>query len=128
MFWDSSDYGDNQETQTALAAQQQVINDLENELQYRRADRPPDETPPEQSAAAPASPKSAAPEPPSPATVLVFRDHHRAEVRNYAIMGDKLYEFADYHRKTIPLSDIDIPATVQANEEQGVEFRVPDKL
>lgn len=62
---------------------------------------------------------------PIAATILVFRDHRQVEVENYAIMGDTLYEFAQHWTRRIPLSDLDIPATVKLNEQRGVEFRVP---
>jgi hypothetical protein len=73
-----------------------------------------------------------APQPPPPAvevkpgepTVLVFRNGHHQEVTNYAIMGDTLYSF-DEGRKKIALAELDIPATIKANDERGLEFRVP---
>ena len=78
---------------------------------------------------APAAP----PEPPAPPpadvkpgdpTVLVFRNGKQQEVTNYAIMGDSLYVF-DQARKKIALADLDIPATVKANNDRGVEFNLP---
>jgi endonuclease YncB( thermonuclease family) len=57
-------------------------------------------------------------------TTLVFRDGHKQEVTNYAIMGQTLYVFDSRTRK-IALADIDVPATVKANDDQGVEFQVP---
>ncbi len=60
-----------------------------------------------------------------PDTMLVFRDQHKQEVRNYAIVGQTLWNFAPQHTEKIPLSDLDLPATTKANEERGVTFRVP---
>jgi hypothetical protein len=60
-----------------------------------------------------------------PATVLVFRDQHKLEVQNYAIVGQTLWNFAPDHTQKIPLSDIDLPATTKANDERGVDFRLP---
>lgn len=57
-------------------------------------------------------------------TTLVFRDGHHQEVTNYAIMGQTLYVF-DSRTKKIALADLDVPATVKANDDQGVEFQVP---
>jgi hypothetical protein len=57
-------------------------------------------------------------------TTLVFRDGHKQEVTNYAIMGQTLYVFDDRTKK-IALADIDVPATVKENDDQGVEFQVP---
>ncbi len=61
----------------------------------------------------------------SPATVLVFRDQHKVEVQNYAIVGQTIWTFAPQHTQKIPLSELDLPATEKANDERGVEFRLP---
>lgn len=61
----------------------------------------------------------------APATVLVFRDEHKQEVHNYAIVGQTLWNFNPQHTQKIPLSDLDIPATTKANDERGVDFHVP---
>ena len=58
-------------------------------------------------------------------TVLVFRDGHKQEVNNYAIMGQTLYVF-DARTQRIALSDLDVPATIKANENRGVEFHLPN--
>ena len=62
---------------------------------------------------------------PLPATVLVFRDQHKQEVQNYAIVGQTLWNFAPQHTQKIPLADLDLPATTKANDERGVDFRLP---
>ncbi|MGA8274299.1 MAG: hypothetical protein WB919_22270 [Candidatus Sulfotelmatobacter sp.] len=58
-------------------------------------------------------------------TVLVFHDHSTQEVNNYAIVGQTLWNFAPQHTQKIPLSDLDLSATTKANEDRGVDFRVP---
>ncbi len=60
-----------------------------------------------------------------PATVLVFRDGHSAEVKNYAIVGDTLFDFSTDRRKKIVLADLDLAATQKQNEDRGVDFRLP---
>lgn len=60
-----------------------------------------------------------------PATVLIFRDQHRREVDNYAIVGQTVWVFAPRQAERIPLSDLDVAATVKANEDRGVTFRLP---
>jgi ribosomal 50S subunit-associated protein YjgA (DUF615 family) len=60
-----------------------------------------------------------------PATVLVFRDQHKKEIQNYAIVGQTLWNFSSQHTEKIPLADLDLQATTKANEDQGVTFRVP---
>jgi hypothetical protein len=57
-------------------------------------------------------------------TVLVFRDGHQQEVGNYAIMGQTVYVLDDRTQK-IPLANLDVPATVKANDDRGMEFKVP---
>ena len=57
-------------------------------------------------------------------TVLVFRDGRQREVTNYAIMGKTLFVLAG-ERAKIPMSDLDVDATISANEKRGVDFRVP---
>jgi hypothetical protein len=58
-------------------------------------------------------------------TLLVFRDGHSQEVSNYAIMGQTVYIF-DEHKQKIAVGDLDVPATVKANDDRGVEFRLPN--
>lgn len=60
-----------------------------------------------------------------PDTVLVFRDQHKQEVKNYAIVGQTLWNFAPQRTQKIPLSDLDLPATTKANNDRGLTFRVP---
>ncbi len=70
---------------------------------------------------------SAAPETegPQPATVLVFRDQHKQEVQNYAIVGQTLWAFSGHRTARIPLSDLDLTATAETNDERGLSFRIP---
>jgi hypothetical protein len=63
---------------------------------------------------------------PSPATVLVFRDQHQQEIRNYAIADSTLWVLSDHVvAKKVPLAELDLDATTKANDERGVEFQVP---
>lgn len=70
---------------------------------------------------------AAPPEPvvPQPSTLLVFRDGHQAELQNYAIVGDTLFDLADNRSHKIQLADLDLPATRRANDARGVDFQVP---
>jgi hypothetical protein len=61
---------------------------------------------------------------PNEPTVLVFRDGHRQEVTNYAIMGQTVYVLDDRTQK-IPLANLDVSATVKANDDRGMEFKIP---
>src|SRR5690242_716279 len=62
---------------------------------------------------------------PTTPTVLVYKDGHEAEVSNYAIMGSTLYNLGTFVAQKIPLEQLDLKATVKANEDRGVEFSVP---
>ena len=60
-----------------------------------------------------------------PATVLVFKDGHRADVINYAIVGDTLFDFGGSRTKKIPLANLDLSATHKVNDDRGIDFEVP---
>lgn len=90
-------------------------------------DTPPQKTAPnDQIADRESDPPLAAPQDAKPGvpTVLIYRDGHQQEVTNYAIMGQTVYVF-DNRTKKIALADLDVPATIKANDDQGVEFQVP---
>lgn len=58
-------------------------------------------------------------------TVLVFKDKHRQEVQNYAIVGQTLWVFTEQRATRIALASLDVDATMKINDERGVEFRLP---
>jgi hypothetical protein len=58
-------------------------------------------------------------------TILVFRDGHRSEVGNYAIVGQTLWVFTEQRAQKQLLSDLDVEATRKVNAGRGVEFRPP---
>lgn len=60
-----------------------------------------------------------------PPTILVFKDGHTTEVRNYAIVGDALFDFSSGVRHKVALTDLDVSATQKQNEDRGIEFRLP---
>jgi len=74
---------------------------------------------PRQAQAPPASPEEQDP------TVLVFRDGHQQEVRNYAIVGQMLWDFGAKGTHKIPLAELDLDATRKLNDERGMEFVLP---
>jgi hypothetical protein len=59
------------------------------------------------------------------ATILIFRDGHRMELHNYAIVGDQILNFSNSGPRKIPLNELDLAATQHANDDRGVEFLVP---
>lgn len=65
-----------------------------------------------------------------PSAVLVFRDGHREDVRDYTIADGTLYARGDlytdgYWNKKIDLATLNIPETLQANETRNVNFVLP---
>ena len=73
--------------------------------------------------------KAAEPPAPSitaqPSTILIFKDGHRQQVGNYAIVGSNLFDLTPGHRMKIALSDLDLEATQKANEDEGIDFTLP---
>jgi hypothetical protein len=72
-----------------------------------------------------------APDPPplvvakEPSTILIFKDGHRQEVGNYAIVGSNLFDLTPGHRLKVSLLDLDVAATQKANDDNGVDFKLP---
>jgi len=60
-----------------------------------------------------------------PGTVLVFKDGHRVEVHNYAIVGNTVWDLSEHLAKRIMLDDLDLDATMKVNDERGTPFRYP---
>jgi hypothetical protein len=60
-----------------------------------------------------------------PATVFIFKDGHQIETRNFAIMGETLYDFSGSILKKVQLDDLDKSATVKANDDRGITVKLP---
>lgn len=85
-------------------------------------------------ARSPSAPLESEPTPrlaaPRPAAFLVFRDGHREEVSSYTISSGVLYASADYYssgawNRKIELSSLNLPETIRANQDRGVQFQLP---
>jgi TolA-binding protein len=61
----------------------------------------------------------------TPSTVLVFQDGRRIEARNYAIVGQTLWVYTEDDSKKMPLSELDVAATKNANSDRGIVFQLP---
>ncbi|MGA9307283.1 MAG: hypothetical protein WBW31_17900 [Candidatus Sulfotelmatobacter sp.] len=62
--------------------------------------------------------------------LLVFRDGHSEEVRNYTIADGILYASGDYYtdgywNKKIELSTVNVPQTLEVNAQRNVKFALP---
>ena len=66
----------------------------------------------------------AAPEDDSPPTVFIFKDGHKLQTRNFAIMDQTLFDFSSKPLKKIQLSDLDVDATRKANDDLGNPLRL----
>ena len=60
-----------------------------------------------------------------PATVFIFKDGHQIETRNFAIMGETLYDFSGSVLKKVQLTDLDKNATIKANDDRGITVKLP---
>ena len=123
-YWwgDSSSYDEDYERQLALAEEM----DQRSLEQQRFLDRQEQDI--HASPSASSSPDHASDNEtnePGQATVLVFRDRRKREVQNYAIVGQTLWIFSPWRTEKIALAEIDLAASAKANEDRGVEFRVP---
>jgi hypothetical protein len=123
-WWDSgSSYNEDYERERQIANQMNQQSLEEERMRQQAEDDPPENSNDRYARSAPAARETeSAPVPP---TVLVFRDQHQQEVRNYAIVGQTLWNFASQRTQKIPLSDLDLVATTKANDERGLTFRVP---
>jgi hypothetical protein len=55
--------------------------------------------------------------------ILVFRDKHVEQVKNYAVVDKTLWIFDARTARKIPLSDLDLDATTKLNAERGIPLR-----
>jgi hypothetical protein len=67
-----------------------------------------------------------------PPAVLVFRDGHREEVAKYTIVGTTLSIKTDFWStgswtREIPIAELNLAATLQANQERGAKFSLPSR-
>jgi hypothetical protein len=73
---------------------------------------------------------TASPMRPLPPAVLIFRDGHTEEVRDYTIADGILYARGDYYtdgywNKKIAVATLNVPETLQANATRNVKFVLP---
>jgi hypothetical protein len=61
----------------------------------------------------------------SPAAVFIFKDGHQIETRNFAIMGQSLFDFSSKSLRKIQLDEIDSAATLKANDDRGISVKLP---
>jgi hypothetical protein len=67
-------------------------------------------------------------EPAQEPTLLIFKDGHKLEVTNYAIVGATLFDLTPGHPRKVILADLDLEATRKQNDDRGVNFQVPQSM
>jgi hypothetical protein len=80
----------------------------------------------------PAAARNIPPPAPLPAAILVFRDGHQEEAARYTIVGRTISIKSDYWTtgswtRTIPLAQLDLPATLKLNQSRGANFSLPSR-
>ncbi len=83
-------------------------------------------------AAAPAALARTQPPVDLPPAALVFRDGHTEQVANYTIVANILTIKTDFWStgswtRTVPLSSLDLPATLELNRARGARFSLPSR-
>jgi hypothetical protein len=68
---------------------------------------------------------AAQPEPPTQPTIFIFRDGHRLETQNYAIVGQTLFDFSAKPLRKIKIAELDVDATRKVNDEAGSSVNLP---
>lgn len=99
----------------------------ENELLSNRVQSLSSEVENLRQGAAAQAPAPAAPAPSrkTVATIFVYRDGRSLEAHDYAIFNQTLWIFGSETTRRIPLSEINLPATLKLNESRGVDVSLP---
>jgi thiol-disulfide isomerase/thioredoxin len=64
---------------------------------------------------------------PKVAAVFVLSDGERLETHDYILTADSVQLTADGLQRSIPVSALDMKATIAANHERGIELKVPSR-
>jgi hypothetical protein len=125
-LYDESSYNASRDTEQLERANAQV-SDLTNQIEQLREEleRMREQQSSPRAAATPPSPADEPKVEPPVSTTLVFRDGHRSQVENYAIVGNMLWVFNDQRRTKIPIAELDLTSTQQVNEDRGIDFAIP---
>lgn len=71
------------------------------------------------------TPEPEQPATPGPPTIFVFKDGHKIESQNFAIVGQTLFDFSVKGLHKIRLSELDLDATRKINEDSGTPVSLP---
>jgi hypothetical protein len=62
---------------------------------------------------------------PVPSAVFIMANGERFETRNYLLTADSVKVQQGGAERTIPIGQVNVPATVAANHQRGIELQVP---
>jgi hypothetical protein len=96
------------------------LEDTRRNLQSARAAAPPKTNQSQEAAAVEKKPETE-----FPATVFIFKDGRQIETKNFAIMGQTLYDISSGAVKKVQLNDLDTAATLKANDDRGITVKLP---
>ncbi len=77
-------------------------------------------------AAQPASPQSAVPSAvASPAAIFILANGDRLESGEYTLTAESVQVVQNGVHRTIPISAVNVPATLAANKQRGIDLKIP---
>jgi len=126
-YYSSNSYANDPAASTSYYADlSSQVNQLDSEMQQLRSENDSLRSTLEEQRRPLAPPSSVASKATNePATVIVYRDGHRSEIQNYAVVGSTLWLLSGTRATKVPLADVDLDQTVKANEDRGLNFPVP---
>lgn len=69
--------------------------------------------------------KEASPAKPQPPTLFVLKDGEKLESHDYMLTASSLKIEVDRQQRVIPVSELDLNATLAANHERGIDLTFP---
>jgi hypothetical protein len=60
-----------------------------------------------------------------PPTIFILANGERLETRRFLLTASNLSFSIDRRQRTIPLDRLDLDATIAANQERGIDLRIP---
>jgi hypothetical protein len=60
-----------------------------------------------------------------PPTIFILANGERLETRRFLLTANNLSFSIDRRQRTIPLDGLDLDATIAANQERGIDLRIP---
>ena len=62
---------------------------------------------------------------PEPPTLFIFANGERLEARHYMFTADSLHVEIGRQKRTVPIDEVDVDATIAANRERGIDLQIP---